>query len=304
MKKIMSITGVLLITMLKIFAQEMPQVVDSLQFELSNINNIYGSGQGNIVIPNANAYYSFDTLCTPGMDILNIYDTGSIKSFLASATPNQNGAPASVIDTSYYAIDTIIWYRSANYLIDQEVEQVVLNDNIQYHNVTLYRIREQALMQSDSVVLDTPYMYNNTYYVVMDNNQNILSATAYYNIAVTGLFQEYKFIYDNSMQVQAAKSRVQLNQLANKLANNGITIYPDPAQNNYNVSFNVPSDQPITMTITDVAGAIVQRQIISNVSKNVSTVMTFSTQNLAPQMYYAHFQNNDINVTTKFVVIK
>ena len=77
-----------------------------------------------------------------------------------------------------------------------------------------------------------------------------------------------------------------------------VNLYPNPAQDRLNVSFNQPLTGNTTISISDVQGRLLQAQKL----QNVQNTLEFSTSNLSDGIYFMTIQTEDSIFTKKFAV--
>lgn len=77
------------------------------------------------------------------------------------------------------------------------------------------------------------------------------------------------------------------------------TIYPNPAVDETTLSFNADSEQEIHVTIFDISGKTIKRQIINSTSGNNKFKIDLAS--FAPGLYYTEIQNQQTTLINKFL---
>jgi len=92
-------------------------------------------------------------------------------------------------------------------------------------------------------------------------------------------------------------SGVGLNELSEI---NALTIYPNPTDNELNVSFNVRTAQKVAVAIQDLTGKIAQRHIVH--AEKGSNLVVLETQSLAAGVYFMEIETNGSKSVKQFIV--
>lgn len=78
------------------------------------------------------------------------------------------------------------------------------------------------------------------------------------------------------------------------------TLFPNPADEEVNVSFNTTTNQPVSVVITDLLGNIVQQHSIKAITGN--NLVSLSTEELSNGMYMVRLTGSSTQKTLQFVV--
>ncbi|MBI1838475.1 MAG: T9SS type A sorting domain-containing protein [Flavobacteriia bacterium] len=84
---------------------------------------------------------------------------------------------------------------------------------------------------------------------------------------------------------------------------NNVSIYPNPAVNTANVSFNLKNTSNVEITVTDVTGKVVYTNTVSNLASGTQTI-EMNTESLNNGIYMVNIVSNGSKTTQKFVVKK
>jgi hypothetical protein len=80
----------------------------------------------------------------------------------------------------------------------------------------------------------------------------------------------------------------------------GVEVYPNPAENETNVSFSLMSSQEVLFTVYDYSGKLIERQVVKGV-KGPNVIM-YNTSTISSGIYYIKLESNQHAFTTPFVV--
>ena len=80
-------------------------------------------------------------------------------------------------------------------------------------------------------------------------------------------------------------------------------MYPNPVHDAANVIFNINRAAKVTVTIYDITGKLVAN-VYNGEMNSGKTILTINTSNFNTGIYYINFLSNEINKTTKMVVVK
>lgn len=81
---------------------------------------------------------------------------------------------------------------------------------------------------------------------------------------------------------------------------NSFDLYPNPANNTVNISFELKKDEDVTMEIYNMQGARVATPIIGNKTKGKHKV-TLNTGNMSSGMYFVKLNYGEEMITKKFI---
>lgn len=81
---------------------------------------------------------------------------------------------------------------------------------------------------------------------------------------------------------------------------NELEVYPNPADEEVNVHFSIPSDEDVHIQIQDVTGKIAQSQLIK--AKMGSNLVMMDTDTLSSGLYFMNIQMGTSHKTVQFVV--
>jgi PKD repeat protein len=80
----------------------------------------------------------------------------------------------------------------------------------------------------------------------------------------------------------------------------GVEVYPNPAENETNVSFSLMSSQEVLFTVYDYSGKLIERQVVKGVEG--PNVIMYNTSTISSGIYYIKLESNQHAFTTPFVV--
>ncbi|MBX3163565.1 MAG: T9SS type A sorting domain-containing protein [Bacteroidetes bacterium] len=87
----------------------------------------------------------------------------------------------------------------------------------------------------------------------------------------------------------------------NNLNPNAFQIFPNPANNNARLKFNLNGNHTLTYKITDISGRLVQQKQLTNISTNSETI---DLNNIESGVYFVSVQLEDNSTITKKLVIQ
>lgn len=79
-----------------------------------------------------------------------------------------------------------------------------------------------------------------------------------------------------------------------------LEVYPNPADEELNVHFTIPSDQDVLIQIQDVSGKVTQNQLVK--AKVGSNLVMMNTEKLSSGLYFMNIQMGTAHKTIQFVV--
>lgn len=83
----------------------------------------------------------------------------------------------------------------------------------------------------------------------------------------------------------------------------GVSVFPNPAADAANVSFELPNTADVAVTVTDLSGKVVYSNVMANTAAGKHTV-NINTAAMAGGVYTVNFTTNNTVVTKKLVVKK
>ncbi|MEO8148683.1 MAG: T9SS type A sorting domain-containing protein [Bacteroidia bacterium] len=101
----------------------------------------------------------------------------------------------------------------------------------------------------------------------------------------------------------------QLEKISSVDENNGINVYPNPANDVLNVSFKAPTSKPILIEVRNNFGEIVYSQKVEGLQGNLlkasaTKTVSIPTVSLANGIYFVQLKGEGISETKKFSVVK
>ncbi|MEZ4890332.1 MAG: T9SS type A sorting domain-containing protein [Crocinitomicaceae bacterium] len=81
----------------------------------------------------------------------------------------------------------------------------------------------------------------------------------------------------------------------------GVSVYPNPAADNAEVSFNLNAASDVTINVVDVNGKVVNSNVLKNLAVGANST-SLNVANLANGVYSVVIKSNDSTVTKKLVV--
>lgn len=81
---------------------------------------------------------------------------------------------------------------------------------------------------------------------------------------------------------------------------NGINLYPNPADDEVNVTFNAAAAQEIWVSVTDVTGKVIERHLIHG--KAGANLVALNTDAYANGVYFVNLASGNVNQTLQFVI--
>ncbi len=84
--------------------------------------------------------------------------------------------------------------------------------------------------------------------------------------------------------------------IEDKVSLSEVKLFPNPAQENITLTFNVDSDQATNVLITDIRGTVVQQLTTAD------TKLKLSVNNLTPGIYIVHLVNGKQRTSKKLIV--
>jgi PKD repeat protein len=81
---------------------------------------------------------------------------------------------------------------------------------------------------------------------------------------------------------------------------NGINLYPNPADDEVNVTFNAAATQDIWVSVTDVTGKVIERHLIHG--KAGANLVALNTDAYANGVYFVNLASGNVNQTLQFVI--
>ncbi|OFY83216.1 MAG: hypothetical protein A3F72_03360 [Bacteroidetes bacterium RIFCSPLOWO2_12_FULL_35_15] len=136
-------------------------------------------------------------------------------------------------------------------------------------------------LASSSGVLTTPYSYTSPDYRPVTGSLALTGG----DFSDSGFAGLVAGIENNSMDV------------------NSLVVYPNPVHDAANVIFNINRAAKVTVTIYDITGKLVAN-VYNGEMNSGKTILTINTSNFNTGIYYINFLSNEINKTTKMVVVK
>ena len=80
----------------------------------------------------------------------------------------------------------------------------------------------------------------------------------------------------------------------------GLSLYPNPADNELNVNFNLQSNETVYVSVMDVTGKSIQNNVINaNVGSNL---VLMNTSRLSNGMYFLNITVGGISQVKQFIV--
>jgi hypothetical protein len=80
-------------------------------------------------------------------------------------------------------------------------------------------------------------------------------------------------------------------------------LYPNPASDNFTVSFDLADDTWCRFTLLDAQGKVVRLLLEDNIDAGTNQ-FSFSTAYLAAGTYFLHISSGENNILTKPIVIE
>ena len=80
----------------------------------------------------------------------------------------------------------------------------------------------------------------------------------------------------------------------------GVEVYPNPAENETNVSFSLMSSQEVLFTVYDYSGKLIERKVVKGVEG--PNVIMYNTSTMSSGIYYIKLESNQYTFTTPFVI--
>jgi hypothetical protein len=80
----------------------------------------------------------------------------------------------------------------------------------------------------------------------------------------------------------------------------GVNLYPNPADNEVNVSFNTTTPQEMWVSVTDVTGKVIERHLIHG--KAGANLVALNTNTYANGVYFVNLASGNANQTLQFVI--
>jgi hypothetical protein len=81
---------------------------------------------------------------------------------------------------------------------------------------------------------------------------------------------------------------------------NGINLYPNPADDEVNVTFNAATAQEMWVSVTDVTGKVIERHLIHG--KAGANLVALNTDAYANGVYFVNLASGNVNQTLQFVI--
>lgn len=112
-----------------------------------------------------------------------------------------------------------------------------------------------------------------------------------------GFFQDM-----NALMIRPSTvSFVNTNELT---ANNfNLVAYPNPAENQTTIAFELENTSDVTVTVTDMSGKVMLNEVMINAGAGKNE-LNISTANFANGMYFLNLSTGNINAQKKIVVNK
>ncbi|RMG77382.1 MAG: T9SS C-terminal target domain-containing protein [Bacteroidetes bacterium] len=79
---------------------------------------------------------------------------------------------------------------------------------------------------------------------------------------------------------------------------NNLLLFPNPADNLLNIAVENPINEPVSMSILDVTGKVIDQRKYNFIHQNIE----LNTAGLSPGIYFLHFQMNDAVATKRFII--
>jgi hypothetical protein len=77
-------------------------------------------------------------------------------------------------------------------------------------------------------------------------------------------------------------------------------MFPNPADEELNVSFNLPNSEDLTISMIDLSGKIIQKHLVK--AKEGKNLVMMNTQELAGGMYQLRIVSSNGQKTLPFIV--
>jgi hypothetical protein len=81
----------------------------------------------------------------------------------------------------------------------------------------------------------------------------------------------------------------------------GVSVYPNPAADKAEVSFNLNAASDVTINVVDLNGKVVNSNVLKNLAVGANST-SLNVANLANGVYSVVIKSNDSTVTKKLVV--
>jgi hypothetical protein len=79
-----------------------------------------------------------------------------------------------------------------------------------------------------------------------------------------------------------------------------LEMFPNPADEELNVSFNLPNSEDLTISMIDLSGKIIQKHLVK--AKEGKNLVMMNTQELAGGMYQLRIVSSNGQKTLPFIV--
>lgn len=215
----------------------------------------------------------------------NFGSQAGTKHYLESSTIDMSGSGPIVL-----TFDFAYKKRSSG---NNEYLRIYASNNCGDNWTVIKNIQGSSL---GSTVQSTPFTPSEAdwNYVVIDN---IVSS---YN--VSNLRFRFEFSSDDGNNfwidnINVAREALSTEELGNDI---GLSIYPNPANNIMNVSFNVEEANKINMEVVDVAGRMVYNTNVNNTNGNITEQVDVT--NFQSGIYLLNLTVDGQRVTKKFIV--
>ncbi|MFM7668202.1 MAG: T9SS type A sorting domain-containing protein, partial [Bacteroidota bacterium] len=230
-----------------------------------------------------------------GFEVGNLFDIFADQTLKAINVRLAGGTSGTTVGTEIYARLYSIDPATGNFVYEEESAPLIVASN---------NLNTNLVMQ-----LQTPVnmLANTTYLAVVGSFTGGLKvANAGTSEPQTSFFLDGNDIVNSTLYYQTSTPYVRLNfdpsvgldEESSEI--NGISLYPNPANNETNIEFNLQSKSDVTITVADLSGKTVSTTELTNVLNGANSAK-IDCASLNSGIYYVTINTNNSSVTKKFV---
>jgi hypothetical protein len=229
-----------------------------------------------------------------GFEAGNLFDIFADQTLKAINVRLAGGTSGTTVGTEIYARLYSIDPATGNFVYEEESAPLIVASN---------NLNTNLVMQ-----LQTPVnmLANTTYLAVVGSFTGGLKvANAGTSEPQTSFFLDGNDIINSTLYYQTSTPYVRLNfdpsvgldEESSEI--NGISLYPNPANNETNIEFNLQSKSDVTITVADLSGKTVSTTELNVLTGANSAKIDCTSLNSG--IYYVTINTNNSSVTKKFV---